>query len=53
MRPGGRIEVISRLKSETSSFDPLNELSAAGFKPVRVLAERDRYRFVEGLRAHA
>jgi hypothetical protein len=51
VRPGGRIEVIARLKSESSGYDPLNELSGAGFKPVRVLAERDRFRFVEGLRA--
>jgi hypothetical protein len=51
VRAGGRIEVIARLKPEASAYDPLNELSAAGFKPVRVLAERDRFRFVEGLRA--
>ena len=53
VRAGGRIEVIARLKSEAANYDPLNELIAAGFKPVRVLAERDRYRFVEGLHAHA
>ncbi len=51
VRPGGRIEVIARLTSEARGYDPLGELSAAGFKPVRVLAERDRYRFIEGLRA--
>ena len=50
VRHGGRIEVIARLKSDARGFDPVNELSGAGFKPVRVLAERDRYRFVEGLR---
>jgi hypothetical protein len=50
VRPGGRIEVVSRLKSEARSYDPLSELSAAGFKPVRVLAERDGFRFIEGLR---
>ncbi len=53
VRPGGRIELIARLTSEARDYDPLNELSAAGCKPVRVLAERDRYRFVEGLRAYA
>ena len=51
VRPGGRIELVARLKSEASDYDPLSELSAAGFKPVRVLAERDRFRFLEGLRA--
>jgi hypothetical protein len=28
----------------------LRELETAGFKPVRELAERDGFRFVEGLR---
>jgi len=51
VRPGGRIEIVARLKSEAPKYDPLSELSAAGFKPVRVLAERDRFRFLEGLRA--
>jgi SAM-dependent methyltransferase len=51
VRPGGRIEIVARLKSETAGYDPLSELGAAGFKPVRVLAERDRFRFLEGLRA--
>ena len=51
VRPGGRIEIVARLKSEAPAYDPLSELSAAGFKPVRVLAERDRFRFLEGLRA--
>lgn len=53
VRQGGRIEVIARLKSDARAYDPAGELSAAGFKPVRLLAERDRYRFVEGLRAAA
>ena len=51
LRPGGRIEVIARLKSDAGGYDPLSELGGAGFKPVRVLAERDRFRFLEGLRA--
>ena len=50
VRPGGRIEVIARVQSEAAAYDPLNELSAAGFKPVRLLADRDRFRFIEGLR---
>ncbi len=50
VRSGGRIEVISRLKSEAGADGPLNELSAAGFKPVRLLADRDGFRFLEGLR---
>jgi hypothetical protein len=53
VRRGGRIEVIARLKSDAPGYDAASELSAAGFKPVRVLAERDRYRFVEGLRAQS
>ena len=50
VRPGGRIEVIARVKSDARGYEPLNELSAAGFKPVRLLADRDQYRFLEGLR---
>ena len=50
LRPGGRIEVISRVKSNVPGYDVERDLSAAGFKPVRLLAERDGFRFVEGLR---
>jgi len=50
VRAGGRIEVIARQRSEAQGYDPLKELSAAGFKPVRLLADRDRFRFFEGLR---
>ena len=50
VRPGGRIEVIARSKSDARAYDPLGELGAAGFKPVRELAERDGFRFIEGLR---
>jgi hypothetical protein len=53
VRPGGRIEVIARSKSDSRAYDPLIELGAAGFKPVRVLAERDGFRFVEGLKPAA
>ena len=52
VRSGGRIELITREKSSVP-YDPSRELSEAGFKPVRVLAERDGFRFIEGLRPAA
>jgi SAM-dependent methyltransferase len=51
LRPGGRIEVVTPVKSVHGKFDYLQLLSAAGFKPVRILAEPGRLRFVEGLKA--
>jgi SAM-dependent methyltransferase len=50
LRAGGRIEVIGRVKPGAASHGIEQDLSAAGFKPVRLLAERDHFRFVEGLR---
>lgn len=50
LRPGGRIEIISRVKASSANDTIVDDLAAAGFKPVRVLAERDGFRFVEGLR---
>ena len=47
LRPGGRIEFIER-ENERAGADAL--LTEAGFKPVRILAERDGFRFVEGLK---
>lgn len=47
MRAGGRVEYIER-ESTPAQAEPM--LSMAGFKPVRTLAERDGFRFVEGLR---
>ena len=47
LRRGGRIEFVERL-AETTAPDTL--LAEAGFKPVRTLAERDGFRFVEGLK---
>jgi hypothetical protein len=47
VRVGGRIEVIERA-AQASRTEA--ELSQAGFKPVRVLAQTDRWRFVEGLK---
>ena len=50
LRPGGRIEVVTVINSQHGKFDFVKLLSDAGFKPVRVLAERGGLRFVEGLR---
>jgi hypothetical protein len=47
LRDGGRVEFIEREHDRTGA-DAL--LTAAGFKPVRILAERDGFRFVEGLK---
>lgn len=47
LRDGGRVEFIER-ESDRSGAGAL--LSSAGFKPVRTLAERDGFRFVEGLK---
>jgi hypothetical protein len=53
VRQGGRIEIVEGIKTRAQSYDPLHDLAAAGFKPVRVLAERDGFRFIEGLRTHS
>ena len=45
LRQGGRVEVIERMHSTSS--EPI--LAAAGLRPVRTLAEKDGFRFVEGL----
>lgn len=51
LRPGGRLEVVTREKSaNTPDYDFMREMTDAGFKPVRLLAERDGFRFIEGLR---
>jgi ubiquinone/menaquinone biosynthesis C-methylase UbiE len=47
LRPGGRVEFIER-ESEPAGAEAV--LTTAGFKPVRTLAERDGFRFVEGLK---
>ena len=49
LRPGGRIEIVTPVSAREDA-DFIARLSAAGFKPVRILAERDGLRFVEGLR---
>ena len=65
LRPGGRAEIIERLPGGTlfGAPSPPDEyahsggavaaLESAGFKPVRTLAERDGFRFVEGLKPGA
>jgi len=50
LRNGGRIEVVTPVTSVQGKFDYVQLLSEAGFKPVRILAEQGRLRFVEGLR---
>ena len=47
LRPGGRVEFIERVAGASGAEA---SLAAAGFKPVRTLAERDGFRFVEGLK---
>jgi SAM-dependent methyltransferase len=53
VRPGGRIEVVEGMKARAEGYDVLRDLTTAGFKPVRELAERDGFRFVEGLRSQS
>lgn len=59
VRDGGRIEVVERVAvtgflgghvTRPQGYDITEALSAAGFKPVRRLAEKEGIRFVEGLR---
>jgi hypothetical protein len=59
LRKGGRIEVVEGLgssglfakaTSRPAGYDTSAELGGAGFKPVRVLAELENFRFVEGVR---
>ena len=53
VRPGGRIEVVTKIATPHEPVDFVARLMEAGFKPVRVLAERDGFRFIEGLRPHS
>jgi hypothetical protein len=59
LRRGGRVEVIEGLggtgpfakaTARPAGYDAARALEAAGFKPVRVLAEVTNFRFVEGLK---
>jgi hypothetical protein len=47
LRQGGRLEFIERV-AEPSGAE--GHLTGAAFKPVRTLAERDGFRFVEALK---
>jgi ubiquinone/menaquinone biosynthesis C-methylase UbiE len=47
LRPGGRLEFIERVTEPAGAEEGL---TSAGFKPVRTLAERDGFRFVEALK---
>ena len=53
VRPGGRIEAVTRVQSPHPHVDFQQLLTTAGFKPVRLLAERNGFRFVEGLRPNS
>jgi len=48
VRTGGRIEAVESMGN--SPITRARELEQAGFKPVRVLAEKDGFRFIEGLK---
>jgi SAM-dependent methyltransferase len=60
VRPGGRVDVVERVGGgglwrgpieRPAGYDIERDLAEAGFKPVRVLAATDGFRFVEGLKA--
>jgi len=62
VRAGGRIEVVEGLGggglmrgpvARPQGYDLLRDLAAAGFKPSRLLAEKDGFRFLEGLRPNS
>jgi hypothetical protein len=59
VRDGGRVEVVERVAvtgflgghvTRPQGYDVTADLAAAGFKPVRLLAEKEGIRFVEGLK---
>jgi SAM-dependent methyltransferase len=50
LRHGGRLELVEGHTARATGYDALRDLSAVGFKPARLLAERDGFRFLEGLR---
>jgi methyltransferase family protein len=49
LRAGGRVEMIERVSGGPNA-ESEEMLRAAGFKPVRTLAEQDAFRFIEGLK---
>jgi hypothetical protein len=50
VRRGGRIEIVEGDGTRAAGYDALGDLTAAGFKPARLLAEREGFKFLEGLR---
>jgi SAM-dependent methyltransferase len=59
VREGGRVELVERVAltgllgghvTRPDGYSAESSLAAAGFKPVRMLAEKEGVRFVEGLR---
>lgn len=48
LRQGGRVELIERVRTADGVSEAT--LRTAGFKPVRTLAEKDGFRFIEGLK---
>jgi hypothetical protein len=48
LRQGGRVELIERTKASPTASE--EALRSAGFKPVRMLAEKGGFRFLEGLK---
>jgi len=62
VRQGGRIEVVEGLGggglfrgavARPQGYNLLRDLEASGFKPSRLLAEKDGFRFLEGLRPNS
>ncbi len=53
LRNGGRIEIVEGSGQRAAGYDALRDLTTAGFRPVRLLAERDGLKFIEGLRTFA
>ncbi|HJU43871.1 MAG TPA: class I SAM-dependent methyltransferase [Vicinamibacterales bacterium] len=53
VRKGGRIEIVEGVTTRAAGYDVLRDLTTAGFKPARLLAEREGFRFLEGLRPAA
>src|SRR5687767_15459775 len=49
VRQGGRVEIVEGTVARAPGYDAMRDLTTAGFKPARLLAERDGFRFLEGL----
>jgi hypothetical protein len=59
LRSGGRVELVERVSvkgllgghiTRPEGYAAEHDMAAAGFKPVRLLAEKEGVRFVEGLK---